>query len=102
MCLPNLASQCLAELGESSTRIGAVSKLISAVAERTGLLALDATIEAVRAGEAGQGFAVVANEVKELAGRTRTATAEITEMIGAIQSDSPGAANAIGDIGRLT
>ncbi|WP_407345339.1 methyl-accepting chemotaxis protein [Pengzhenrongella phosphoraccumulans] len=99
--LATLASQRLAKLGESSTRIGAVSKLISAIAEQTNLLALNATIEAARAGEAGKGFAVVANEVKELAGSTRTATAEITEMIGAIQADTTDAAGAIGDIVHL-
>ena len=57
--LTGLASECLAKLGESSTRIGAVSKLISAIAEQTNLLALNATIEAARASEAGKGFAVV-------------------------------------------
>jgi hypothetical protein len=95
------ANERLAKLSESSTRIGAVSKLITAIAEQTNLLALNATIEAARAGEAGKGFAVVAGEVKELAGRTRSATAEITEMIAAIQADSADAANAIGDILRL-
>lgn len=94
----SLANERLAKLGESSTRIGAVSKLISAIADQTNLLALNATIEAARAGEAGKGFAVVAHEVKDLAGRTRTATQEITEMIEAIQSDSTDAATAIGDI----
>ncbi len=96
-----VASERLAKLGESSTRIGTVSKLITAIAEQTNLLALNATIEAARAGEAGKGFAVVAGEVKDLAGRTRSATAEITEMIAAIQTDSADAARAIGDILRL-
>ncbi len=96
-----LASERLAKLGESSTRIGTVSKLITSIAEQTNLLALNATIEAARAGEAGKGFAVVAGEVKDLAGRTRSATAEITEMIAAIQTDSADAARAIGDILRL-
>ena len=96
-----IASERLAKLGESSTRIGTVSKLITAIAEQTNLLALNATIEAARAGEAGKGFAVVAGEVKDLAGRTRSATAEITEMIAAIQTDSADAARAISDILRL-
>ena len=99
--LADLANERLAKLGDSSTRIGAVSKLISAIADQTNLLALNATIEAARAGEAGKGFAVVANEVKDLTGRTRTAAAEITEMIGAIQSDSTDAEKAIADILRL-
>ena len=96
-----LANERLAKLGDSSTRIGTASKLIEAIAEQTNLLALNATIEAARAGTAGKGFAVVAGEVKELAGRTRAATAEITEMIAAIQQDSVEAASAIGDILRL-
>jgi methyl-accepting chemotaxis protein len=96
-----LASERLAKLGESSARIGAVSKLITEIAEQTNLLALNATIEAARAGEAGKGFAVVAGEVKELAGRTRSATGEITEMIAAIQSDTADAGRAISDILRL-
>ena len=96
-----IANERLEKLGVSSARIGAVSKLIAAIAEQTNLLALNATIEAARAGEAGKGFAVVAGEVKELAGRTRGATAEITEMIAAIQTDSADAANAINDILHL-
>jgi methyl-accepting chemotaxis protein len=96
-----LASERLAKLGESSARIGAVSKLITEIAEQTNLLALNATIEAARAGEAGKGFAVVAGEVKELAGRTRSATGEITEMIAAIQADTADAGRAIADILRL-
>ena len=96
-----LASQRLAKLADSSDRIGAVSKLIAAVAEQTNLLALNATIEAARAGAAGKGFAVVAGEVKELAGRTRAATAEITEMISAIQVDTAEATSAIAEILRL-
>ena len=99
--IAGVANERLAKLGESSTRIGAVTKLISAIADQTNLLALNATIEAARAGEAGKGFAVVANEVKDLTGRTRTAAAEITEMIGAIQADSTDAEKAIGDILRL-
>ncbi|NMM31835.1 MAG: methyl-accepting chemotaxis protein [Cellulomonas sp.] len=96
-----LVSERLAKLGESSARIGAVSKLITAIAEQTNLLALNATIEAARAGEAGKGFAVVAGEVKELAGRTRSATGEIAAMIEAIQSDSTDAGAAVDNILRL-
>jgi methyl-accepting chemotaxis protein len=96
-----VAGERLAKLSESSTKIGAVSKLITAIAGQTNLLALNATIEAARAGSAGKGFAVVAGEVKGLAGSTQNATGEITEMISAIQADSVAASNAIAEIMRL-
>ena len=87
------------KLGDSSLEIGNVIKVISSIAQQTNLLALNATIEAARAGDAGRGFAVVANEVKELAKQTAIATEDITSKIGAIQTDSEGAVNAIGEIG---
>ena len=86
------------KLGESSNEIGKVIKVISSIAQQTNLLALNATIEAARAGDAGRGFAVVANEVKELAKQTATATEEITNKIGAIQSDTEQTVTAIGAI----
>jgi methyl-accepting chemotaxis protein len=73
---------------------------IGAIASKTNLLALNATIEAARAGEAGRGFAVVASEVKALAEPTSKATAEITGHIGAVQSSTNHAANAILGIGN--
>lgn len=88
------------KLGTSSKEIGDVVKVISSIAQQTNLLALNATIEAARAGEAGKGFAVVANEVKELAKQTAKATDDITQKIGAIQSDTQGAVTAIGSISQ--
>jgi methyl-accepting chemotaxis protein len=88
----------ISQLGDSSTDIGNVIKVISSIAQQTNLLALNATIEAARAGEAGKGFAVVANEVKELAKQTANATQDITKKIEAIQGDSSGAVDAIAEI----
>ncbi|PSO17363.1 HAMP domain-containing methyl-accepting chemotaxis protein [Bradyrhizobium sp. MOS003] len=75
-------------LAEGAQKIGDVVTLIQSIAEQTNLLALNATIEAARAGEAGRGFAVVASEVKSLAGQTAKATTEISEQITAIQTAS--------------
>jgi len=86
------------KLGDSSTEVGNVIKVITSIAQQTKLLALNATIEAARAGEAGKGFAVVANEVKELAKETAKATEDISQRIEAIQADSRGAVAAIGQI----
>ncbi|MEX1233030.1 MAG: methyl-accepting chemotaxis protein [Planctomycetaceae bacterium] len=88
------------ELGRSSSEIGQVIKVITSIAQQTNLLALNATIEAARAGEAGKGFAVVANEVKELARQTAKATEEISQKIGAIQTATNVAVEAIGEIGE--
>ena len=94
-------NQTIAKLGESSTEIGKVIKVITSIAQQTNLLALNATIEAARAGEAGKGFAVVANEVKELAKQTAKATEDISQKIEAIQSDTKGAVQAIGEISSV-
>jgi methyl-accepting chemotaxis protein len=91
----------MAKLGESSTEIGSVLKVISSIAEQTNLLALNATIEAARAGELGKGFAVVANEVKELARQTAKATQEIGLSISSIQADTKGAMSSIQDISTI-
>ncbi|MFD2207390.1 methyl-accepting chemotaxis protein [Kiloniella antarctica] len=86
------------ELSSSTAKIGEVVGLITDIAEQTNLLALNATIEAARAGEAGKGFAVVASEVKHLASQTSQATDEITLQITGVQDASAQAANAIGSI----
>jgi methyl-accepting chemotaxis protein len=83
-----LAGRGVEGLKESSTQIGQVLNLISAVARQTNLLALNATIEAARAGEAGRGFSVVASEVKKLSQETQKATEEISQKIDALQSDA--------------
>jgi len=88
----------IGKLGESSAEIGQVIKVITSIAQQTNLLALNATIEAARAGEAGKGFAVVAHEVKELAKETAKATEDISRKIEAIQGDTKGAVEAIGQI----
>ena len=91
----------VAKLGDSSTEIGHVIKVITSIAQQTNLLALNATIEAARAGEAGKGFAVVANEVKELAKQTAKATEDISRKIEAIQGDTKNAVGAIGQISAV-
>jgi methyl-accepting chemotaxis protein len=97
----NATNQTIERLGDSSTEIGNVIKLITSIAEQTNLLALNATIEAARAGEAGKGFAVVANEVKELAKDTAKATEGISHKIQAIQEDTKGAVAAIAEVGTI-
>ncbi|NVK19390.1 MAG: methyl-accepting chemotaxis protein [Methylocystaceae bacterium] len=89
------------ELAEAATKIGQVINLITDIAEQTNLLALNATIEAARAGEAGKGFAVVASEVKNLANQTAKATDEISSQVQTIQATTNDAVEAIDAVSNM-
>ncbi len=101
----NKAKDLIRGLDEAAQQIGKVVALITDIAEQTNLLALNATIEAARAGEAGKGFAVVASEVKNLANQTAKATEEISSQIAGVQGATKSSVTAIesifGTIGQI-
>lgn len=93
------SSAMVSELNQSVQKIGEVTQVIKEIADQTNLLALNAAIEAARAGEQGRGFAVVADEVRKLAERTTSSTNDISAMVNRIRQETDAAVQAIQDVG---
>ena len=96
------STEAMSHLKRESDKIGSVLDVIKSVAQQTNLLALNAAIEAARAGEAGRGFAVVADEVRSLAQRTQQSTEEIEELIAGLQSGTLQVSNSMDSSRSLT
>lgn len=94
------ADAAITSMSGSARQIADIAGLIQSIAQRTNLLALNASIEAARGGEAGRGFAVVASEVKELASQASKATEEVVDKIGAMQKSTRDSINALETIGQ--